>query len=237
MILRTLQPLLARLPAHRQTWLRRTLQPAYLGALRRVRPLSERYGYDRGQPVDRYYIEAFLSEHRQDVQGHGLEIKTLLYLRRFDSGLSRFDILDVDPGNPEATLIADLAAADHVADEQFDCFILTQTLQFIFDLPAAVRHVHRILRPGGVLLATVPCVSRTDRTLHAIDYWRLTPAGCKRLFGEVFGPDQVGVQGYGNVLSATAFLMGMASQDLRKDELDTRDPAFPVLVGVRAERR
>jgi SAM-dependent methyltransferase len=231
-----LQPLIGRLPAERRARLRRIAQPAYLGALRRTQPLSARYGYDRGQPVDRYYIEAFLAAHAGDVRGRGLEIKSPTYLRRYDSGLTRCDALDIDPGNPEATVIADLSAADNVPDGQFDVFILTQTLQFIFDLEAAVRHACRILRPGGVLLATIPTVSRTDRTLHEIDYWRLTPRGCERLFGKVFGEGSVEVTSYGNVLSATAFLMGLAVEDLRRSELDASDPAFPVLAGVRAQR-
>jgi SAM-dependent methyltransferase len=233
---RALHPLLTRLPAQRRARLRRLAQPAYLGALRRTQPLSERYGYDRGQPVDRYYIEAFLSSHRADIRGRGLEIKSPVYLRRYDSGLTQCDALDIDPSNRDATVIADLSAADNVADRQFDVFILTQTLQFIFDLDAAIRHAHRILRPGGVLLATIPSVSRTDRALHDIDYWRLTPAGCARLFGKVFGDENVQVTSYGNVLAATAFLMGLAVEDLRQSELDHCDPAFPVLAGVWALR-
>jgi SAM-dependent methyltransferase len=233
---RLLHPLLARLPAQRRAHLRRIAQPAFLGALRRTRPLSDRYGYDRGQPVDRYYIEKFLAAHASDVRGHGLEIKSPTYLRRYDTGLTRCDALDIDPGNREATVIADLSRADDVPDAQFDVFILTQTLQFIFELKAAVTHARRILRPGGVLLATIPSVSRTDRALSEIDYWRLTPAGCARLFGEVFGEDNVTVISYGNVLSATAFLMGLATEDLRQGELDICDTAFPVLAGVRAQR-
>lgn len=236
MIAHWLQPLISRLPAARRAQLRRIARPAYLGTLRRMRPLSERYGFDRGQPVDRYYIEKFLSQHAMDVRGRGLEIKSPTYLRWYDSGLTRCDALDVDATNPDATIIADLSAADSVPNGQFDVFILTQTLQFIFDLEAALYHARRILRPGGVLLATIPSVSRTDRELHAVDYWRLTPAGCARLFEQTFGDGNVTVTAYGNVLSATAFLMGMASEDLRPDELDHCDPAFPILAGVRAVR-
>ncbi len=75
-----------------------------------------------------------------------------------------------------------------------------------------------------------------DRALAEVDYWRFTPAGCGRLFGEVFGADNVTVQGFGNVLTASGFLMGLAAEDLRQDELERHDEAFPVLVGVRAQR-
>jgi hypothetical protein len=87
-----------------------------------------------------------------------------------------------------------------------------------------------------VLLVTVPSVSRLDRTLADIDYWRFTPAACRRMVGEVFGEENVAVHAYGNVLTASAFLMGLAAEDLRRDELEHNDPAFPVLIGVRAQR-
>ncbi len=231
-----MQPLLGRLSPGRRASLRRVAQPAYLGALRRTRPLSERYGYDRGLPVDRYYIETFLESHRSDIRGRGLEIKSPTYLRHYDGGLTACDVLDIDPGNRDATVVADLTAADHLPGEQYDCFVLTQTLQFIYDWQAALRHARRILKPGGVLLVTVPVVSRMDRALSDVDYWRFTPPACERMFGDVFGAQHVDVRAFGNVLTASAFLMGLAAEDLRQDELDHCDPAFPVLVGVWAQR-
>jgi hypothetical protein len=231
-----LQSFLAGLPAEQRARLRRITRPARMGSLRRTQPLSQRYGFDRGQPVDRYYIETFLSASAGDVRGRGLEIKTSAYLRRYDSGLTRCDVLDIDTINPEATVVADLSAAVNVPEELFDVFILTQTLHNIYDIHSAVWHSHRILRRGGVLLATIPTVSRVDRNLQETDFWRMTPVACARLFGDVFGPENVTITSYGNVLSATAFLMGIAAEELRREELDERDPFFPVLVAIRAER-
>ena len=59
--------------------LRRFVRPAFLGTLRRTRPLSNDFGYDRGTPVDRYYIERFLAQHRSDVRGRVLEVKEPIY--------------------------------------------------------------------------------------------------------------------------------------------------------------
>jgi hypothetical protein len=102
----------------------------------------------------------------------------------------------------------------------------------------AARHSARILRPGGVLLLTVPSVSRlAPRYGLASDYWRFTAASCSALFEEAFGQGQVSVQSYGNVFTAIAFLAGMAQEELSPAELEAHDPYFPLLMAVRAVKR
>lgn len=132
--------------------------------------------------------------------------------------------------------MADLAAADTVATGRFDCFILVQTLQFIYDVESAVAHVHRTLRPGGIVLCTVPAVSRVSRRTLDSEYWRFTVAAASRLFGEVFGAGAVQARAYGNVLTAIGFLTGLAREELSGAELDEHDPFFPVVVAVRAQK-
>jgi SAM-dependent methyltransferase len=216
----------------------RLIRPALLGTLRRTQPLSSDFGYDRGTPVDRYYIERFLAQHRADVSGHVLEVKEPLYTSLFGTEVERSDVLDLDHGNARATLVADLAEGEGLPSAAFDCFILTQTLQYIYRLEAAVRHSHRVLQPGGVLLATVPAVSRLSyQPEEAPEYWRFTAAACSRLFADVFGPDDVTVRAHGNVLTCVAFLMGMAYEELRRTELDADDPLFPLVITVRAVKR
>lgn len=209
-----------------------------LGSLRRLAPLSRSYGYDRGLPIDRHYIESFLAAHAGDLRGHALEVGDDSYTRRFGaSRVERSDVLHVVPGAPGATLIADLAAADHVPSESFDCIVLTQTLQLIYELPAAIATLHRILRPGGVVLATVPGISQiADEQWRDSWFWSLTPQSARRLFGAVFAAENVEVEAYGNVLAATAFLYGMSAGELRAEELAHRDPSYPLLVAVRATK-
>jgi SAM-dependent methyltransferase len=216
--------------------LERLRRPAWLGTIRRTTPLSDHWGRERGTPVDRYYIERFLAEERDVIQGHVLEVMSAEYTERFGAAVERRDVLDIDPANEAATIVADLAAADAVASDLFDCFILTQTLQYIYDVRAAVEHAHRILRPGGTVLCTVPVVSRIARLQLESEYWRVTPAGCSRLFGDVFAGGDIAVRGHGNVLTAVAFLVGMAVEELSSRELHRDDPFFPLLVTVRATK-
>jgi SAM-dependent methyltransferase len=216
-------------------WLHRHLHPIQGHSVWQTAPVSRVWGSDRGAPIDRYYIEDFLGSWRRDIHGRVLEVKDSAYTQRFGTGVERADVLDIDPLNLQATIVADFSAADDIAAGQFDCIILTQTLQLIFDVPAAIGHVKRMLRPGGAVLVTVPAVSRLAHTYPTgADYWRFTPASCARLFGQVFDPQHVTVAAYGNVLTAMAFLTGLAQEELSQRELETRDEAYPVIVAVRA---
>ncbi len=220
----------------RRQRLTRLRRPAWLGTIRRTTPLSDHWGFDRGTPVDRYYIERFLAENRERIRGRVLEVRDAAYTRRFGSGVSSIDVLDIDASNPDATIVADLAAADDVEAATFDCFVLTQTLQYIFNFEDALGHVHRILRPGGTLLCTVPVVSRIGRQEIQSEFWRFTPAACSALFERAFPAGEVEVRGRGNPLACVAFLMGLASEELKSRELETDHPFFPLLVTVRATK-
>jgi len=55
----------------------------------------------------------------------------------------------------------------------------------------------------------------------------------RRLAG-VFPAEQVGVQSYGNVLTAIAFLHGLIIDDLRPAELAYHDPDYELVVAGRA---
>jgi SAM-dependent methyltransferase len=190
--------LATRLSPERRAALRRRVRrfrrPARLGTLRRTTPLSGDWGRDRGTPVDRYYIERFLERERHRIRGHVVELLNSEYTLRYGIDVERADVLDIDSANAEATIIADLAAADAIPSETFDCIILTQTLQFLPDVRAAIQHVHRTLKPGGTVLCTVPAVSRIARRTLDTEYWRFTVAGCSLLFGETFGPERVRVE-------------------------------------------
>lgn len=206
---------------------------------RRTSPLSPDWGVDRGLPVDRHYIESFLERHQGDVQGRVLEVKDDGYTRRFGgTRVELGDVLDVDPTNRQATITGDLTRADGGPADAYDCFILTQTLQYVTDPGAAFGYVARALRSGGVLLCTVPAVSRIDGEDGGAgldgDRWRFTEAGLRTLLVQHFAIDAFEITAFGNVLACNAFLLGLASHELSRDELDAHDPFFPLVYGVRA---
>lgn len=207
------------------------------GDLRRTTPLCSDYGYDRGLPVDRIYIEGFLATHAADIRGRVLEIQEDDYTRRFGgTAVDTADVLDIDASNPRATVIADLTAAPQLADACYDAIILTQTLQLIYDLDAAIATVHRLLKPGGVLLCTVSGVSSVGCSggEDAQWCWSFTSSSLRRLLEHRFGTSAVQTEAFGNVLTAVAFLEGVAASELEPQELEARDPSYPVVVAARA---
>lgn len=210
------------------------------GDLRRTTPISRVFGLDRGRPIDRYYIESFLGEHARSIRGRVLEIGDATYTQRFGGDrVTRSDVLHATGEGEGATIVADLTHAPEIADAAFDCIIITQTLQFTFHMQDMVAELRRILAPGGTVLCTVPGISQISRydMERWGDYWRLTTRSARELFEVAFGPADVEVRAYGNVLAATAFLHGLATSELTPAELDACDDDYQVIVAVAARKQ
>ena len=216
-----------RMPGRRARW----------GSLRRVTPFSTMYGWDRGLPVDRFYIERFLESNRRCVHGDVMEVRDDAYARRFGgAAVTRTHIVDVDAGNAAATLVADLCEPGSLPDAAYDCVLLTQTFHLLPDEGVALQNMWRALRPGGTLLLTAPCLGRVDHEIPDTDLWRYTPAGLERRVGEHCTGGELVVEGHGNVLAGIAFFMGLAVQELRESELALDDRFFPVVACARATK-
>ncbi len=208
------------------------------GDLRRLTPINRNFGFDRGLPIDRHYIEQFLSTYSSDIRGHVLEIEDDFYTRKFGGNrVTKSDVLHAVEGNRKATIVADLTRADNIQSDTFDSIIFTQTLECIYDVKATLRHLYRILKPGGVLLATTSGLNKISCRI-GIDpwgeYWRFTTQSAQRLFQEYFPAANITVKSYGNVFAAVAFLEGLATEELGEGEVDYFDPDYEVLITVRA---
>jgi hypothetical protein len=202
-------------------------------------PVSRTFGFERGKPVDRWYIERFLAEHSADVQGRVLEVAESTYTSWYGGqDVTTSDVLYAAEGNPDATVIGDLTTGAGIPEAAYDCFICTQTLQVIYDIRAAVAGTRRLLAPGGVVLATLPGISQISREDNRDwgDWWRFTARSAQRLFVDVYGEEHVQLRQHGNVHAAAAFLYGLAAEDLDLSALEPVDPDFHLVMTVRARR-
>lgn len=226
------------LPAPTVAALRRRFRGRFVAA---PQPISRFFGLDRGgRAIDRHYIERFLSRHASDIHGRVLEVGDPGYTHKFGgTRVERSDVLHVDSGHKGATIIGNLATGRGIPGDTFDCMICTQTLLFIYDVHSAVANIRRLLRPGGVALVTMPCIAHIARfgMDRWGDFWRFTSLSARRLFGDVFGDENVEVHSYGNSLAAVCMLQGLTVEELTEAELDRPDRDYEMIVAIRAVKR
>lgn len=205
--------------------------------LRSLSPISKVFGYDRGIPIDRAYIEKFLENNKEVIKNRVCEIGECRYMKKFGVDISQQIVFSFSQSNSiNATFVGDLSVVNSLPESVVDCFICTQTLNFIYDFKSAIRGIYRMLDTGGVLLATVAglCqISRYDMDKWG-DYWRFTDHSIKIMFAEVFGVENVEVEVFGNVLAATSLLHGIAAEELTYDEIFYKDNDYQVIISVKA---
>ncbi len=226
--------------SHYARALKRRLRSTFIcfGTLRSTEPVNLAFGSMKGTPVDRYYLEQYLEGHRAHIRDRVLEVGDREYTTRFGTAVTSSDVLHFTEGSPEATIVADIASCPQIADDSFDCIILTQTLHYVFDMFSAVRELHRILAPGGVILCTVPGLSQISRwdMDRWGDRWRLTSLSARELFETAFESADIEVATYGNALSGLCFIEGIPAQRLHKRELDANHEDYQILVTVAARK-
>lgn len=203
-----------------------------------VGPVSRTFGEDRGTPIDRYYIERFLAGQTHLITGTVLEIADDKYCRRFGRNVSRYEVLHINRDNPKATIVGDLTRPGTLPANVVDCFVCTQTFNFIQDFSAAVQGAYQLLKPGGTLLATVAGISQISRydMDRWGDYWRFTTLSAQKTFDAVFGEGAVTIGYYGNCLAAVSLLRGVAAEELLQDALEQKDPDYEVIITVVARK-
>jgi SAM-dependent methyltransferase len=196
--------------------------------LRRVRPVDRVSGRGGGLPIDRHYGERFLAENAAFVCGDVLEIGDDRYTRAYGHDVRSSSVASA----PEADLVSGHGLPTGAA---YDCVILYDTLQHIYDMAGAVATTRRLLRPGGTLLATfngIAHISRPDYEAWG-DFWRPTDLAVRRLL-DAF--DVVDVHAHGNVLAACGLLYGLSAEEIGLRRLEAHDPDYQVCITARAQR-
>ena len=199
-----------------------------------LEPASREFGWDRGTPIDRAYIQRFLESQKHHIKGHVLEEGDNRYGKLFAGERCLDGLVDW------RVFRGDLTAHDSLPRSAADCFICTQVFCCIHDLKRGIEGAMNVLRLGGTLLATVPCispVSQYDATRWGY-HWGIYPQAALQAFGEVFGVENVEISLYGNSLTATLYINGLCLEecDLLESELWTVDESYPVTIGIVATK-
>lgn len=204
-----------------------------LSKLMKKEPVSSVFGFDRGDPIDRYYIEKFLSENSMHIKGRVMEIAENTYTRKYGGEkVEKSLIMSADKSAANADIIGDLATGEGISEDIADCFIMTQTLPFIFDLHSCVKNSVKILKPGGVLLVTVPGITQISRydMQRWGHYWSFTDLSLRKLYETVVPPECIEIQTFGNAKAAACFLYGLAQKEISRKVLDYFNPDYQVLI-------
>lgn len=222
----------------KRKWLKRQLCKPNWHNLRSTSPISRTFGFDRGLPIGGYYIEKFIADNRHFVKGRVLEVADNNYIKKFGSEIISCDILHYTDDNSKATIVGDLTDITTLPEGKFDCFICTQTLNFIYNFQDAIKGIQYLLAEGGVVLATLAGliqISRYDMVRWG-DYWRFTTLSAFKSFSSVFGEKNVKVDSFGNVLASVAILEGISSDELTKEELDVKDEDYQIIITIVAKK-
>lgn len=215
--------------------LRNTFYIVY--GFRGTAPINPGYGFGLGTTIDRYYEGRFLNQNSHCIHGRVLEVGDRLSTDRYGKDVVRVDVLDPLPG-PGVDIVGDLTSCPHVPSDTYDCVLLTQVLQVIPDLEAAVSEVHRILKPGGSAVCTMAGIAQVNRgaTEAYGDRWRVTSQSAAELFGSRFGAANIEVSTYGNAHSACCFMQGIPAERVNRTRIDRCEPDYQLMVAVIATK-
>jgi hypothetical protein len=193
---------------------------------------SSDFGTSRGTPIDRFYINQFLSENSDKITGKILEVESDGYAQKFGKVGSRIEVLSPNPNNSRANVIADLTDIKSLPHAVYDCFICTQTLNFIFNYQAAIDGVYRLLKPGGTALITVAGlthISRYDMERWG-DYWRFNSKSLDLCLSQQFNDRKI--TSYGNPKTAIGQIYGLCAEDYTKNDLDKFHADYQILISA-----
>ncbi len=196
-------------------------------------PISRQFGTERGTPIDRYYIDEFLRNHSGLIRGDVLEIEDNTYTVRFGKDrVVRSIVMDVNAQNSNISFNGNLETGEGIRDEIADCFILTQTLMYIFDLKNAAHNINRILKAGGTALVT--CSGISQNSIRCMDnygcYFNFNKDVFVKMFQEETALQVIETGSYGNVKTVSAHLNGLCCEDLEVNDFMPNDKYYPLIV-------
>ena len=196
--------------------------------------ISNDFGFGRGTPIDRIYIENFLKKYAEEISGECLEFGDTSYIDKFGKSVSKKYTFNYSEESSKIKniIMGDLTKLDNLSANSFDCILCINVLNFIYDLPSAVQGLKKLIKPNGKIIVTMAGVcahiSRYDMDRWG-DYWRLTDKAAMKLFKDAeLNIDKI--QTYGNPYACSAQVNGFSMEDLLQEKIIPSHPDYQLLV-------
>ena len=196
------------------------------------------WGYRRGTPVGRVYIDMFLNKYRECIRGDIMEVAETTYSERFCQKNDTTSFTAIHVEKKEGCRQANLETGEGFYKEEFDTMIITQTLAYIYNLNEVINTIYRSLKQGGHCFVTVTDIGHMGsiETEKYGAFWGFHRAGIAKLFTEVFGENNVMIESYGNLKTVVAQLYGICAEDLDKKIINKKDDRYPMIIGIVARK-
>jgi SAM-dependent methyltransferase len=125
--------------------------------------------------------------------------------------------------------------AGALADEQFDLIVCEQVLEHVVCPDRAVANMHRMLRPGGLIMVNTPFLLKVHG--FPFDFWRWTEEGL-RLLLQSGGFTNVKTGSWGNRACLIADLTDGLQWTMYDPAVHSlvNEPQFPIVVWATAQK-
>lgn len=199
-----------------------------------LKPVSYLQGCEWGDSIARKYINQFIEENQHYIRGTVVEIGDRRYSNKYKEKITESYVFDLYNESDMYNIKGNLETGDGVQESLADCFIITQTLEDIFDLHTAAKNIIKMLKTNGTVLLTASGISpiiRYDYETYGL-YWRFTDQCLKRLFADFVGEDNIDIRTYGNAKTSSAFLYGVPSAAVEREDISYQDRDFQLIIGA-----
>tara|TARA_Y100000385_G_scaffold274995_1_gene318802 strand:+ start:293 stop:985 length:693 start_codon:yes stop_codon:yes gene_type:complete len=203
--------------------------------------ISNDFGFGRGTPIDRYYLEIFLKTNQKYFIGESLEFGSDFYLKKYNNRIKSFDVFTsfLDKKNSKNIIKGDLSLIEDLPKEKYDFIVCTNVLNFIYEIDSAIKGLHKMLKKNGICLISLAGfsthVSRYDMDKWG-DYWRLS----KKTAIKIFKKNNFEIEecnSYGNVYLASAQMKGFCVEDIDNEMLKNVDNDYQMLITLRIKKK
>jgi|TARA_B110000259_G_scaffold187654_1_gene242703 SAM-dependent methyltransferase len=198
-----------------------------------IHPISDYFGFDRGLPIDRYYINKFININKKHIRGNVLEIGDDRYSKKFKCDSTIYGII-----KNEKVEILNLEEKLPNKIKKFDCIICTQVINYTYKKEKFISNLYKLLKKNGILLLTCSSITRIsnyDYNRYG-DYWRFTDMSLRKLLSSVFNKKSIRIKTHGNISVSTKFLYGLSADEVSYDDLNFNDKNFSLLISCRAKK-